>query len=398
MDASFADPVGAFVPHGRLVRPGAPRGPLAGLSIAVKDLYDWAGVPTGAGNPTWLATHPVPDRDAGAVAALLAAGAALRGKTITDELAYSIHGNNVHYGTPRNAAASGRVPGGSSSGSAAAVAADLVDAALGTDTGGSVRVPAAYCGLYGLRTTHGRVDASGVVPLAPSFDTVGWLARSPRVLRQVAEVLLPAPARGPAPGRSPRQVWTLEEAEALTDDETRTAVARLVARLGLPSRPLIGLTEDFGGLEGLRRTYATVQGWEAWRAHGPWIRAHRPDFAPPIASRFEAASRIVDAEAEAARAALVRFRAALRAVLADAVLVLPSAAGPAPLIGEDAAVVDEVRTRTMRLTSPAGLGGLPQLTVPFRGADGLPRGVGILGGADTDLALIDLAIRAAEEK
>lgn len=397
MGSPFPDPVGAFVPHGRITRAGAGSGSLSGLSVAVKDLFDWALVPTGAGNPTWLATHPVPDRDAAVVAALLAAGAELHGKTVTDELAYSIHGDNLHYGTPRNAAAPGRVPGGSSSGSAAAVAADLVDAALGTDTGGSIRVPAAYCGLYGLRSTHGRVDSTGVVPLAPSFDTVGWLSKSPIALRRIAEVLLPPPVRVQDAARALKRVWTLDEAEALADGETRAAIARLVSRLGLPAQPLTGLTDDFGGLEGLRRIYAKIQGWEAWQAHGAWITAQTPVFAPAIEARFQVASRITRDEVDSARAELGRFRASLRSALTDAVLILPAAAGPAPLIGESGDVVDEVRTRTMRLTSPAGLGGLPQLTVPTRGTDGLPRGVGLLGSADSDLSLIDLAIRVAED-
>jgi amidase len=236
-----------------------------------------------------------------------------------------------------------------------------------------------------------------VVPLAPSFDTVGWLSKSPLVLRRIAEVLLPASIRVQDAERAWKRAWTLDEAEALTDGETRGAIADLVSRLGLPTRPLTGLTVDFGGLEGLRKVYATVQGWEAWQTHGEWIAAQSPSFAPAITARFEVASRITREEVDSARDRLVRFRAALRSALTEAVLILPAAAGPAPLVGEDAAVVDEVRTRTMRLTSPAGLGGLPQLTVPFRGADGLPRGVGLLGSADSDLSLIDLAIRVAED-
>ena len=168
---------GAFVPGVEVRIAGRPGGPLAGLAFAAKDLFDVAGVPTGGGNPDWLRVNPVPVRHAALVDRLLASGAALEGKTITDEVSLGILGENAFYGTPRNAAAPGHVPGGSSSGSAAAVAAGLVDFALGSDTGGSVRVPASFCGLHGLRPTHGRLELAGMMAQAPSFDTAGWFAR-----------------------------------------------------------------------------------------------------------------------------------------------------------------------------------------------------------------------------
>jgi amidase len=391
-ETPWSDPVGAFVPHGRVTRPSSADGPLAGLTIAVKDLFDWRGVPTGAGNPDWLASHPVPETDAAALRLVVEAGAGLRGKTVTDELAYSIHGDNVHYGTPANAAAPGRVPGGSSSGSAAAVAAGLVDAALGTDTGGSVRVPAAYCGLFGLRTTHGAVDRTGLVPLSESFDTVGWFSRSPAPLAALAEVLLPIQTAA----RHWDKAWVLAEADELTDAGTQLALRTVRDRLGLPLFELRGLVEPWGGLEGLRQAYATVQGFEAWEAHGPWIESRSPAFGPAIAQRFEAASRITPPQVAKARKVLTGFRTALRRAVGDRnVLVLPATAGPAPLVGEDPQAVDQVRTRTMRLTCLAGLAGLPQVTVPQKGSDGLPRGVGLLGPADSDRALCLLAAPAA---
>jgi len=389
-EASFADPVGAFVPHGKITRKPSHPGPLDGMKVAIKDLYDWAGIPTGAGNPDWLATHPVPQVDAGVLARLLSAGATLWGKTVTDELAYSIHGDNVHYGTPTNQAAPGRVPGGSSSGSAAAVAAGLVDAALGTDTGGSVRVPAAYCGLFGLRTTHGVVDRSGLVPLSDSFDTVGWFARTAGPLANLADVLVP----GLAPTRAWQRAFVLAEADELTDPATLGALRQVRTRIGLAVFALDGLG-DFGGLEGLRSSYATIQGYEAWANHGAWITSVHPSFGPAIAGRFEVASRVTANQVAEAQAVCARFRSHLRAALGDdGVLVVPATPGPAPLVDEGGTAADEVRTRTMRLTCLAGLAGLPQVTVPALATDGLPRGVGLLGPAGSDRALCELAARA----
>ncbi|HEY9212636.1 MAG TPA: amidase family protein, partial [Ancylobacter sp.] len=184
------DTLNAFCRDNNVTRPGAAQGPLHGLTFAAKDVFDVEGTRTGFGHPTWLATHPAATETATVISTLLEAGASLTGRTISDELCYSIAGENSHYGTPTNPRAPDRLPGGSSSGSAAAVAAELVDFALGTDCGGSVRVPASYCGLFGLRPTHGRIPLDGVSRFAPRFDTVGWFARDAAMLKRVSEVLL----------------------------------------------------------------------------------------------------------------------------------------------------------------------------------------------------------------
>src|SRR6201994_2418710 len=187
------DDINAFVPGPRVHIEGRPSGPLSGLTFAAKDLFDVAGHPTGGGNPDWARSNPVPTRHAWAVQRLLDAGATLIGKTITDEVSLGIVGENAFYGTPVNPRAPDRVPGGSSSGSAAAVAAGLCDTAPGTDTGGSVRVPASFCGLYGIRPTHGRLPVEGMMPQAPSSDTTGWFARDAEAFAKVSSVMLGEP-------------------------------------------------------------------------------------------------------------------------------------------------------------------------------------------------------------
>ncbi|MFZ0888721.1 MAG: amidase family protein, partial [Candidatus Binataceae bacterium] len=184
-DVAVRDTLGAFCAHASLRIEGARGGPLAGLTFAAKDLFDVAGYACCFGNPDWLRTHAPARRSAPAIRMLLAAGATLVGKTLTDELAFSVAGENIHYGTPLNPRAPERTCGGSSCGSASAVAGALVDFALGTDTGGSVRVPAAFCGLYGMRPSHGRVPIEGVIAHVPSADTVGWMAPDAEMLGRV---------------------------------------------------------------------------------------------------------------------------------------------------------------------------------------------------------------------
>jgi amidase len=388
------DTVGAWVPHGRFVIDGAAQGPLRGLRFAVKDLFDVAGHPTGAGNPTWLATHPVPAQHSPLVAQLLAAGATLMGKAVTDELAYSIHGDNVHYGAPHNSAAPRRVTGGSSSGSAAAVAAGLVDFALATDTGGSTRVPASYCGLWGLRTTHGALPVAGLVPLSPCFDTATWLARDAAVFGAVGRALLAPDAAGLASGV--QGLCVFDDACELADGEFSDPLARVTAalakRLGIEPRHDRIATD--ASLADWRATYITLGGHDAWRVHGAWIDAAKPQFGAAIAERWQAASRVSESEAASARAAMMRIRAHVRAALGTrAIAVLPSAASLAPLRAADAAHVQSVRMRTMAITCIAGLAGLPQVSVPRRTPSGEPVGVSLLGPAGSDRTLIELASR-----
>ena len=284
--------LGAFCPHIDLDVSGAAQGPLAGLTFAAKDLFDVAGHTTGSGNPTWLATHPPATATAPAVKALLNAGARLVGKTITDELAFSINGENAHYGTPLNTKAPQRIPGGSSSGSASAVAGGAVPLALGTDTGGSVRVPAAFCGIYGFRPTHGRIPLDGVTPLAPSFDAVGWFTRDADLLERVGRVLLGL--QGDEEVR-PRSLLLVEDAFAMTEPSVRAALGPAIdavtATLGSPRD--VTLSADGLG-EGWLNAFRTLQMHEIWRTHGAWITAHKPHFGPGVAERFEASSKVTD--------------------------------------------------------------------------------------------------------
>ena len=401
------DTVGAWVPHGKFMIEGAADGSLRGLRFGAKDLFDVAGHPTGAGNPTWLATHPAAARHSAVVAQLLDAGATLMGKLVTDELAYSLHGDNAHYGAPVNTRAPGRVTGGSSSGSAAAVAASLLDFALGTDTGGSTRVPASYCGIWGLRTTHGLVSAEGLVPLHPGFDTVTWLARDADVFERVGRVLLPAS------GFAPKRLLCLQDAWALADQEVfaeplRQASNALSDLLGLEP-VIVDAADDGEALIDCRQAYATAGAHEAWQVHGSWITAHAPHFGAAIEARFQAASRVSDEAAAQARTEVSRIRSRVRALLGDdGIAVLPSAASLAPRLDADPAEVDAIRLRTMAITCIAGIAGLPQVSVPMlsmrtagRAAadeeDGGPLGVSLIGPAGSDLALIELARKLAHE-
>ncbi|MBU0829257.1 MAG: amidase [Gammaproteobacteria bacterium] len=385
----FTDTVQAWVPHGHFVIEGAPDGPLAGLRFAAKDVFDVAGQPTGAGNPAWLASHPVATRHSALVQQVLVAGATLCGKVVTDELAYSIHGHNLHYGMPVNSAAPDRIPGGSSSGSVAAVAARLVDFALGTDTGGSTRVPASYCGVWGLRTTHGLVSREGLVPLHPSFDTATWFAHDPATFERVTRALLPAT------DFKPTRALLLQDAADQADAE----VAALLPSALQALRPLVGngVTTTVAAqgvtLEDWRRHYVAWGAHEAWQAHGNWITQNTPVFEDAIASRWQAAAQVSDDMAQAARTEGLLARARVRAIVgADNVLVLPPAASVAPLRSAAGPEIDAVRVRTLRICCIAGLAGLPQVSLPLLTASGLPAGVSLIGPAGSDVALVRLAI------
>ena len=282
------DRLGAFCEDRDVQLTGALSGPLRGLTFAAKDVFDVAGFRTGAGNPDWLRTHPPARATASSVQKLLDAGASLVGKTHTDELTYSLNGENHHYGTPVNPCAPGRIPGGSSSGSASATAGGLVDFALGTDTGGSVRLPASNCGIFGFRPTHGSVPNDHVVPLAPSFDTVGWFTRDADLLERVGHVLLESEC---AVERPPRLLIAMDALE-LVSDEARpvllAAIEPIIRKLG-PAHEV----NLFGGREEeWMNSFRLLQGAEVWQTHGEWVETNNPEFGPEIQGRFEWAASI----------------------------------------------------------------------------------------------------------
>jgi amidase len=381
------DSLGAFVPHGHVEIAGAPDGALAGATFAVKDIFDVAGTVTGRGNPDWLATHEAASRHAPAVQAWLDAGARLVGKAITEELAFSAVGINPHYGTPKNVAAPGRIPGGSSSGSASAVGGGLVDLALGSDTGGSVRVPASYNGILGMRPSHGRISLEGVMPLAPSFDTVGWFARDPQLFATAGRVLLGERS----PGRQPARLLLAEDAvaraESATQDALRPAIRALEERLGA-ARPV---TVSADGLDAWHEVFRTLQGAEAWAEHGAWIESARPRIGPFLVERLRLAAALTRDEVAAAEARRALIRRRLDELLGDdALLLLPSAPGPATRVDAAMAEHERVRVRTIGITCIASLGGLPQVSLPLaRVAEG-PVGLSLLAGRGQDALLLDL--------
>ena len=379
------DPYNAFCRHTHVALGGAPDGPLHGLTMAVKDVFDIARHRTGNGNPVWLESHTPAARTASAVQRLLAAGASMVGKTHTDEMAYSLNGENVHYGTPTNPNAPGRIPGGSSSGSAVAVAGGLVDFALGTDCGGSVRLPASYCGIYGIRTTHGLIPADGVVDLAASFDTVGWFARDPVTMSRVGDVLLPG-----GPGFAPKRLLIAEDAFAFAGEEITAAMAAAVERLKAAfadHRQVRVYTGDPAAWSGIFRI---LQGDEIRRRHGAWIDAHNPSFGPGIAERFRWTRTIDPAEVERMRPQREAVARHLDSLLSDdALLCLPTAPGIAPKLATPAAELEVFRARAFALLSIAGLARLPQISLPLATMAGCPLGLSLIAPRGRDRGLLD---------
>jgi amidase len=393
------DSLGAFVPHGRVEAAGAEAGPLLGTTFAVKDIFDVAGTVTGRGNPDWLASHEPARANAPAVQALLDAGSRLLGKTVTEELAFSVVGINPYYGAPTNVAARGRVAGGSSSGSAAAVAGGLVDLALGSDTGGSVRVPASYCGIYGMRPTHGRISLDGVMPLAPSFDTVGWFARDPKLFSAAGRVLLGDIRPGDrAPRGRPGRALLATDAFACLEpgiEETlRPAIRHLETRLG-EAAPV---TVSDGGLAAWYHVFRTLQGAEAWAAHGAWIESAKPRLGPLLRQRLEFVKTITDDEVGKARERRRAICERLDELLGGTtVLIVPSAAGVAPRVDATVAEQEAVRDRVIPITCIASLCGLPQVSLPLARLEAGPVGVSLIAPRDRDDLLLDLVAEGIGE-
>lgn len=443
------NPYGAFIVP-ELAVSGRREGSLAGTSFAVKDVFAVAGHRSSAGNPDWLRSHEPSAEHAAAVLRLLNAGADLRGAAHTDELMYSLGGENYHYGTPVNPRAVDRIPGGSSSGSAVAVASGSVEFALGTDTGGSVRVPSAYCGVYGFRPTHGAVDMDGVIPLAPSFDTVGWITGSAGMLLRAGEILISGagvddsvPGAGqttdnetyhvPEQGAAQtthlvsgqyaaqassrvgdlkaktgsglahgavqqdsmmKNLYIAADCWALAEPESAACLMEGLPRLQAGAEKVMETVISAEGLKTWMDVFRELQGTEIWAAHGAWIEREQPVFGPDIAARFAWAAAISGGDHRHAQSLHAEITARLKALLGeDGCLVIPTVPGPAPLRGGDLRQLELNRSGAMMLSCIAGLAGLPQVTLPVEGPGGLPLGLSVIGGHGQDLRLLSWVSR-----
>ncbi|MBF4462124.1 MULTISPECIES: AtzH-like domain-containing protein [unclassified Rathayibacter] len=364
--------------------PPVASGQLDGLDVAVKDLFAIEGQRIGAGVPAYLAEAPVQRSTAPAVAMLLEAGAAVRGIAQTDEFAYSIAGRNSGYGTPPNPAVPGAIPGGSSSGPATAVSLGQAAVGLATDTAGSIRVPASYQGLWGLRTTHGAVPVEGLLPLAPSFDTVGWLTRDAATLARVARVALPQSALEP-------RFAVSEALLAGVDPGVRAAFEAAIDALVASGTTPVEV--ELPPVAAMVDAFRLVQAAEAWAADGEWVAAHPGALAADVQGRFDTAARVDAVTAASARERVAAHREALDDALGGRVLLMPSTSSVAPALDASAEDLDAARTATLGLTCLAGIGGYPALSAPLLAVAGAPVGLCLVGPRGSDRALIEWGAR-----
>lgn len=388
--------------------------PLQGLTFAVKDIFEVEDYVTGFGNPDWAKTHPPANSTAPTVECLVKAGATCIGKTVMDEMAYSINGENVHYGTPRNPVAADHIPGGSSSGSAVAVGANLVDFSLGTDTGGSVRVPASFCGILGFRPSHGLVSVDGVVPMAQSFDTVGWFSRDPAILNRVGRILLRSPdAHSTTPSHviiphdcfellsipieRVKQVFITSMEKLFGADIIKHWTLGDYVRDNVPSLMHFmnegGQSKEYNipSLAALSTAMRLLQRYEFKNNHGEWVNTVKPHLGPGIAERVWDAIRTTDESIDICKSVKTELRAALTSLLGEYdVLAIPTVPGPPPKLKTDPSLLEGFRNRAFSLLSIAGVSGFCQVSIPLGLDDNLPVSISLLARHGSDKFLLNL--------
>ena len=392
---STDNPLGAFIPGERCIIEGAADGPLDGLTFAAKDLFDVAGHVTGGGNPDWPKGRPLPQKNAWAVQQLLNGGADLVGKTITDEISLGILGENAFYGTPTNPNAPGRVPGGSSSGSAAAVAGGYADLAIGTDTGGSVRVPASFCGLYGIRPTHGSLPLDGMAPQAPTSDTTGWFARDAETFARAAGVMFDAPT---PEAKAPACLRIATDAFGFADPDAAAALQPLVARLASMASTSETTLLAPQGLSVWGKAQRTIQPHEAWATFKDWVERYNPPMAHTVSRGLMAGASVPADDLRWARLMRLEAAARMQALTADgAIICLPTTPFPAPPKAMSLPEMDLVRERILCLAAHGGLAGCPQISIPGALVDGIPIGLSLVAARGADLHLFEVARALAED-
>ncbi|XWS64563.1 hypothetical protein CRYUN_Cryun05aG0014700 [Craigia yunnanensis] len=331
-----------------------------------------------------------------------------------DEMAYCIYGENKHYGTPRNPCVPDRVPGGSSSGSAVAVGAMLVDFSLGTDTGASVRLPASYCGILGFRPSHDAVSTVGVLPLAQSFDTVGWFARNPVILNRVGRVLLHLHDMDPI---RPSQIIIPEDCFRLSSvpsERTAQVLVKSVEKLfggqyvkhltlGDYVKDKVPSLQHFMDKENEEQEYyikslaalssamRLLQRYEFKNNHAEWVTKVNPDLGPGISEQVWEAIRTKEENNDICNSVRIEFRAALTTLLGDhGILALPTAPGDPPLLQTDPATLEIFGVRAFSLLSIAGVSGFCQVSIPLGMHNNLPVSISLLAKHGSDAFLLNL--------
>jgi amidase len=371
---------------------GSADGPLAGTTFVCKDMFAIAGHTSSFGHRRWRETHSPSPTTAPAVDALLGAGARMEGLAKLDQLAYSMIGNAGEGEPPLNPTALDRFCGGSSSGPASAVAGGLCDFGVGTDTGGSIRVPAACCGLFSLRPTHGRLDADGVLPLAPSFDAVGLLARDPTLLRAAFAAMLGA-AAPPQPPLE-RVLLPIDGFDGL-DPAVAAAVSAHASTLGARGIEVEKASFERFASPAVADLFSRVQAREIWATHAGWVAENLRLLAPDVAARMERAellSRSSAGEIAADLQMLDDYRGEYdELIVPGTAILLPVTPGPAPLRVAGAEELQAFRVGSLRWTAPASLTGSPQVVVPVLDGAGASHGVGLLGARGEDVSLLATA-------
>ncbi len=388
----MTDSAFALMPYPHVDVPHAASGPLAGYTFAAKDLFDVAGYPTGGGNPHVLAMSGIKTVTAPTIQRLLDAGAEMIGKAHTNEMAFSMSGKNAHFGTPRNGAAHDRIPGGSSSGSASAVSNGLCDFAMGSDTGGSVRTPASYCGLFGLRPSHGRVSLANTQALCESMDTAGYFARDAKVFGLVGECLL---GEDSAPLPETPQLVVSDELFGLLPAASLAALAPAIEQITDCCGPLEKLDAELPSLSDAYWAFRYIQGREAWEAQGELIEREGLALGPDVAARFAWSKAVNDEQYNDACTLRERFTAHWKELLGNRVLVMPTVPDIAPLLSARDEEIEETRRISHHLLAIAVLCRTPQLTMPLVSKDGVPLGISLMGPAGSDLSLVKLAVKIA---
>ena len=381
------DQFNAFIQYGEPYIEGEKSKPLSNLSFGIKDIFDVAGFPTAFGSPDWLNTHPIADQTAPVALDLVEQGATLVGKTHTDELTYSILGINAHYGTPTNPNYPNRIPGGSSSGSAVSVAGKLVDFAIGSDTGGSVRVPASFCGIYGMRPTHGRISLEHARPLAKSFDTLGWFSRDSKILYEVGKSLLKKEFQLNSQAIEvivPKQAW-----EIIPEKLRISALMRI--RKIFTNNKVVNQDLPALNLESWAKTFQIIQASEIWQEHGEWAARHFENLGPGIKDRFLFASKIDPSLILQAVAARNNIEDLLNSLLDNKFLLIPTVADIAPLLNSTNNQFEEFRQKSFQLLCIAGLGGMPQISLPVLSSAEGALGISLIGPKGSDMELLSFA-------